>query len=209
MDGGGTPAFAAGTGAQGGLIGPNAVLQLLAPMRATLGEAEASRILALCGLDPLPDGSGMIPEGPVAALHQSLRRAHPATAEALARTSGAATADYIMANRIPALARVVLRALPRPLAVRLLARAIARNAWTFTGSGRFRILSLDPPVFEIADNPVVRGEHAMQPVCHWHAAVFTRLFQSLADRRLVFTETECCATGAGACRFSASAQLRA
>jgi bacteriochlorophyll 4-vinyl reductase len=34
-------------------------------------------------------------------------------------------------------------------------------------------------VFEIADNPVVRGEHSETPLCHWHAAVFERLFSAL------------------------------
>jgi divinyl protochlorophyllide a 8-vinyl-reductase len=45
-----------------------------------------------------------------------------------------------------------------------LGKAIARHAWTFAGSGRFRVVA--PLVFEIADNPIVRGEVSDVPLCH-------------------------------------------
>jgi divinyl protochlorophyllide a 8-vinyl-reductase len=106
-----------------------------------------------------------------------------------------------MEHRIPGAARRALMALPASLAAPLLARAIARNAWTFAGSGAFEMVSTRPPVFLIRDNPVVRGEVSRTPLCHWHAAVFQRLFGALVHPGYRAHETECCAMGAGACRF--------
>ncbi|MBI1416484.1 MAG: bacteriochlorophyll 4-vinyl reductase [Limimaricola sp.] len=186
---------------QAGVIGPNAVTQLLAVL-ADAGQAEvATRLMARAGC-AVPDlDKGLIDEAPVARLHQALRTDYPDEAAGWAAAAGTRTADYILARRIPKAAQGVLKALPAVLSAPLLARAIAKNAWTFAGSGRFRVVSTRPITFEIADNPVVRGETADHPLCDWHAAVFTRLFQVLVDRRLVARETECCATGAPACRF--------
>jgi divinyl protochlorophyllide a 8-vinyl-reductase len=118
----------------------------------------------------------------------------------------------------------VLKALPPWASGPLLTRAIVRNAWTFAGSGRFSVGAAmaateqgvshppHPPwgifskkkqvaVFEIADNPLVRGEDSATPVCHWHAAVFRRLFAALVDPAVAVRETACCACGDAACRF--------
>jgi divinyl protochlorophyllide a 8-vinyl-reductase len=56
-------------------------------------------------------------------------------------------------------------------------------------------------VFEIADNPLVRGEVSQAPLCDWHAAVFRRLYSVLVDPRIEVRETACCACGDAACRF--------
>ena len=187
--------------APAGRIGPNAILQLVPVLDATLGRPARDRLLHLSGIDALPDGSGMIDETPVARLHQSLRRHYPGRAPALSRAAGQGTADYILAHRIPKPARTLLRALPASLAAPLLSRAIAGNAWTFAGSGRFRLASTRPPVFEIAANPLVRGESSFVPLCHWHAAVFERLFAALVHPAATSRESACCAMGAQACRF--------
>jgi bacteriochlorophyll 4-vinyl reductase len=89
----------------------------------------------------------------------------------------------------------------RPGGKQVSRQAIARNAWTFAGSGTFRILSRRPLVFGIAGNPVVRGEVAARPICDWHVAVFERLFADLVDPDVTVTETACCACGAPECRF--------
>lgn len=183
----------------GGLIGPNAVLQYLPVLERAGGPALRAAMLAAAGLSAPPPATGLMPEGPAAALHRAVRAARPAEADGLAAEAGRAVADYILAHRIPRPAQRVLRALPPLLAAPLLERAIARHAWTFAGSGRFRRVGRG--VFEIADNPVVRGERADRPLCAWHAAVFARLFQALVDPRLGATETACCAMGAPACRF--------
>lgn len=182
-------------------IGPNAVLQLIPIIDAQLGLAQRRVLMADAGIATLPDGSGMIDERPVARLHQALRARHPETAATLARCAGTATGGYILAHRMPKLVQRVLRALPPARSAKLLAKAIAKHAWTFAGSGQFHIASFDPLVFVIRDNPVVRGEQAEAPVCHWHAAVFQHLFRELVAQDYVVTETECAAKGGNVCRF--------
>jgi divinyl protochlorophyllide a 8-vinyl-reductase len=182
-------------------IGPNAILQLVPVLDTAIGPTRRGALCAAAGIDELPSGNAMIDEAPVARLHQVLRRELPNDATHLSRQAGLATGDYIMAHRIPGAAQRLLRVLPAPLSGRLLARAIATHAWTFAGSGQFRVASTRPLVFEIADNPVVRGERSMEPVCHWHAAVFERLYRKLVANDYVVEETGCCAAGADVCRF--------
>jgi divinyl protochlorophyllide a 8-vinyl-reductase len=184
----------------GGWIGPNARLQLIPVLDRALGAPDRLRLFARAGAGAVPSDR-MIPEGPVAQVHRAVRACLPDQAPALMQEAGRGTADYILAHRIPKAAQRLLRALPRRLSAPLLARAIARNAWTFAGSGQFRIVSWHPMVFEIADNPVIRGEAAPYPVCDWHVAVFRRLFAALVDPGVTVTETACCACGAPACRF--------
>jgi divinyl protochlorophyllide a 8-vinyl-reductase len=208
-----------------GQIGPNALLQLAPVLERHGGAALREAVFLAGGVRGPVRTDGLIPEGPVAGVHQALRRLVPGPAPALAREAGLGTAEYILAHRIPRAAQAVLRALPRGLSARLLARAIARNAWTFAGSGRFSEVSPgrrvqrgvshppNPPwdiserkmkevaVFEIADNPLVRGEVSARPVCDWHVAVFERLFAVLVDARVEVRETACCACGDAACRF--------
>lgn len=183
-----------------GRIGPNALLQLIPVLDRVMGAPDRLRLFARAGVDALPTDR-MIDEIPVAQVHCAVRARLPDQAPALMQEAGQATADYILAHRIPMPAQRLLRALPRGLAAPLLARAIARHAWTFAGSGQFRIVSVRPMVFEIADNPVIRGEASARPVCDWHVAVFRRLFAALADPRVTVTETACCACGGPACRF--------
>lgn len=182
-------------------IGPNAVLQLLPVLDARLGLTAREELMRRAGLDRPPCDHGLMDEAPAVSLHQALRRSYPARAEALASEAGTRTGDYIIAHRIPRLVAFVLKRLPVRVASLLLARAIEKHAWTFAGSGRFRIASTRPVTFELHDNPVVRGESAIHPLCVWHAAVFERLYAVLVDARLRCRETHCCACGAPACRF--------
>lgn len=182
-------------------IGPNAVLQLIAVLKEEGGPELAAHILALAGMFDVPPETGMIDERPVARLHQALRRDRPEDAPRLAWAAGEATANYIIANRIPKLVRCLLRVLPPSLGARLLTKAIAKHAWTFAGSGVFRVVANRPITFEIADNPVVRGEHADSPICFWHVAVFETLFRRMVAPDYAARETACCASGARACRF--------
>jgi divinyl protochlorophyllide a 8-vinyl-reductase len=183
-------------------IGPNAILQFVPVLEAAHGPEETAHILAMAGIIALPDpASGLIDEGPAARLHQAVRQALPGDAAQLARAAGLRTGDYILANRIPRPAQRVLKHLPARISAPILSRAIARHAWTFCGSGKFRLASSWPPVFEIADNPVVRGEVSEAPLCHWHAAVFERLFTAICGPGWQAVERTCCAQGAAACRF--------
>jgi divinyl protochlorophyllide a 8-vinyl-reductase len=192
----------AGAAAHGaGRIGPNAVLQLLPVLEREGGAALRDRLLRAAGLKAPPPETGMMDEAPAAAMHQALRRELPDRAAALARAAGLATGDYILAHRIPGPAQALLRRLPAPVAAWMLTRAIAQHSWTFAGSGRFEVMSTRPLAFRIEDNPVVRGERAEAPICHWHVAVFERLFTELVHPGYRVRETACCATGAPACVF--------
>lgn len=185
------------------LIGPNAVLQLVAPVVRHLGPDRQRRLFAEAGYDPLPSGEHMLEQHGVARLHQKLREiSAPDIAQRIAREAGAATGRYILANRIPAPAKSVLKLLPGKVAARLLSRAIQQHAWTFAGSGEFTILCKSPLIMAIRNNPLAIGEGATCPQCDWHCAVFDCLFNALAGDRWQVHETRCCSMGAKECRFT-------
>ncbi|WP_333713251.1 bacteriochlorophyll 4-vinyl reductase [Yoonia sp.] len=185
-----------------GLIGPNAILQLLPVLEQAGGARFRDQVMAAAGLFAPPSDAGMMPEGPAARMHQALRALEPEMAPSLAWEAGVRTAHYIMAYRIPRAAQRALQVLPPVLGAPLLSKAIARHAWTFAGSGRFE--HEGTLRFAIHDNPIVRGEVSAVPLCHWHCAVFETLFRSLVDGRLRCAETTCCAMGHAACRFTLS-----
>lgn len=182
-------------------IGPNSVLQLVPVLDETIGTGPRAMLMARSGLQELPADEGLMEETPAALLHQAVRAQYPELAPELTRRAGLRTADYIISHRIPPVVMQLLVMAPPWLSGPLLARTIERHAWTFAGSGEFRVASKRPLVFELYDNPVVRGESAETPICHWHAAVFQRLFNNLVDQDLTCTETACCATGSDCCRF--------
>jgi divinyl protochlorophyllide a 8-vinyl-reductase len=187
-----------------GRIGPNAVWQLLPLVEQAGGAALRHRMLAeagLWGVVPASGHVGLIDERPVARLHRAVRDSMGDLAPAILHQAGVRTADYILAHRIPPAAQWALRHLPDRLAARMLAKAIARNAWTFAGSGRFRVASSSPVAFALEANPLVAGEVRAAPACHWHTGVFERLFRALVSDRLRATEVACCACGAPECRF--------
>ena len=190
-----------------GVIGPNAVIQLSHALNDLAGETVLRRVFEAAGSTPwlVTPPQRMVAEQAVAALHRQLRRALPPhEAAQVAARAGKLTADYILANRIPVVMRRVLPRLPAWLAARILLAAIGRHAWTFAGSGRFAGRAGQPCVVDIAGNPFVVGEAAAFPLCHWHAAVFARLFQELVHPHAIAREVACCATGAPACRFEVS-----
>lgn len=182
-----------------GLIGPNAILQLLPVIERLGGPERVTQMLANAGVIEIPDGQHMIAEEQAARLHRQLRIEEPVQAAALATEAGRGTADYILAHRIPRPVQLLLKLLPPDLAARLLSRAIARHAWTFAGSGKFRVI--DPWTFEITRNPLIRGERSEACLCHWHVAVFQRLYQELVARHAVCLETVCAAQVSSVCRF--------
>jgi divinyl protochlorophyllide a 8-vinyl-reductase len=158
----------------GARIGPNAILQLVPVLDRLEGRAARDRLLGTAGVTVPPDDAGMWPEAQCRAAHLAVWQGCTEAAEILA-AAGQGTADYILAHRIPGPAKALIRALPAPLGARLLTAAIAKHAWTFTGSGRFRVTSRRPLTFKITDNPLAFPGCA----CPWHAAVFQRLFQVL------------------------------
>ena len=187
-----------------GLVGPNAVLQLMAAFRAAgLGRFVAP-LLAAAGVPEWlerPPGE-MVDERAVARLHQAVRAGFvEAEWGPLLEEAGVRTADYLLAVRIPWLVQVVLKCLPGWVAARVLMAAIRRNAWTFAGSGRFSARVGRSVQIRIEGNPFCVGERAEGPVCRWHRAVFQRLFRVLVSRDAWVEEVECEASGGGACCF--------
>lgn len=182
-------------------IGPNSVLQLVPLLDERLGTGPREMLLAQAGLAELPAEEGLMEEGPAARLHQAVRAMYPEFAQELTCRAGLRTADYIVSHRIPPLVLHLLQNSPPWLSAPLLAKTIEKHAWTFAGSGRFRVASKRPMVFELVDNPVVRGETSDTPICHWHAAVFQRLFNVLVDKDITCREIDCCAMGSESCRF--------
>lgn len=197
-------------------IGPNAILQVV-PALGTLGGAALVRsVFEAAGLArylETPPGR-MVDEADVARLFGSVHAnlAHP-QARAVARDAGGRTADYILANRIPAVAHAVLQRLPPILAANALAWMIAQNAWTFAGSGTFSVRYGRRLKLSIAANPIAvgpelpnapsgSGDSVVGPSCEWHCAVFERLFRSLGAPAARVHETACCASGDPACVFA-------
>ena len=112
------------------------------------------------------------------------------------REAGAGTAAYVMANRIPAPVRGLLRFLPPRPAANLLLAAIQRHAWTFAGSGACRVSrSGRTAVLEIEHNPLAT------PGCAWHAGVLETMFRRLVSPRATLRHTDCEARGGDCCRF--------
>lgn len=159
----------------GARIGPNAILQLVPVLDRMEGRAARDLLLGAAGVAVPPDDAGMWPEAQCRAAHWAVWQGCGDRAPDILAAAGQGTADYILANRIPGPAKRLIRALPAPLGARLLTAAIAKHAWTFTGSGRFRVAARRPLTFEIAENPLAFPGHP----CPWHAAVFARLYQAL------------------------------
>lgn len=166
-------------------IGPNAVIQIVAAARDQLDDTQANVLLREAGLDhytaELP--SKMIPEPEVASLHAALARTQSEqVALKIAADAGVRTADYLLANRIPATARFVLKCLPASLSARLLLAAISKHAWTFAGSGTFHFDSRKPVSISICDSPLFADKHAARLADAYFRATFQRLFHVLVNR---------------------------
>lgn len=186
-----------------GLIGPNAILQLLPVVERIGGPERLAQMLAAAGIFEVPDGQSMIPETDAARLHHQLRVEEPEMASVLSGYAGIGTGQYILEHRIPAPAQLLLKALPRALSARFLSEAIAKHAWTFVGSGALHVAS--PWAFEIKDNPLIRGETSETCLCDWHASVFATLYQTLVTRRARCVEVSCGAQErSDRCRFEIS-----
>lgn len=182
-------------------IGPNAILQTAHAIEAQGGRPLVERVFAAAGLLALlrDPPEKMVPQETAIALFQALRDTlAPDIAREVASDAGHRTGAYILANRIPAPARALLRVLPPRLATPLLLRAVAAHAWTFAGSGRVEVFAGNPARIEIHHNPLALSN------CDWHRSVLETLFRALVAADCHVTETACCHTGAGACVFSIS-----
>ena len=193
--------------AAAGRIGPNAIVRMVEALDDLEGKDAGARLLARAGLSRyigrLPEA--MVDEAEVIALHRAVREAlGEGRAETIAWLAGRNTAGYLLAHRIPKAMQRALAILPAPLAARVLIAAISRHAWTFAGSGRFRVVGFRPVTVEIIDCPLARGVRSDHPACAYFAATLERLFAVLVHPDARVRETACAATGAAACRFTAA-----
>lgn len=189
------------------VIGPNAITRMAEALGSAGGDALRRDIFAAAGLTAYlaSPPTRMIPEIDVARLHRStidiLGEARAAT---VSREAGRLTGDYLLENRIPALAQRALKLLPRALAARLLVAAIARHAWTFAGSGAFTYEFAPQLTLRLKGSPICKGLRTREPACAYFAATFERVFGEMLGPSVRVAETECEATGAPACVFSLS-----
>ncbi len=180
-------------------IGPNALTQLFDPIRTHYGADVLKQMLGSAGITQLPSMTGLIDEAPVIRFHALLHETKAENAKMIEREAGIGTARYVLANRIPKPVQVALKVLPPSLSAILLTRAIAKNAWTFTGSGGFEVISKRPLILQVTKNPLIRGVE--KPSCDWHAAVFETLFQTLVSKKTRIHELCCSATKQNGCQF--------
>jgi divinyl protochlorophyllide a 8-vinyl-reductase len=188
-------------------IGPNAITQVAAALDGSLGDGAAAPFLRGVGLGAYVSSppQDMVDEWEVIALHGAVReQLAPDAAQRIERMAGLATAQYLLAHRIPAAAQRLLKTLPAAWASRALLKAIGRHAWTFAGSGQFRAEPGTPVVITLSNCPLARDVRSDTPVCDYYAATFEGLFQALVHPQATVVETQCQSMGAAACRFEIS-----
>ncbi len=195
-----------------GRIGPNAITRVAEVLSGRLGTSATWDLFDQAGLlrHLRTPPTQMVDEADVRRLHGALReQLGAADAGEVARAAGRCTAHYLLAHRIPQPVQRLLRWLPAALAARVLLKAIARNAWTFTGSGEFSATLApwfggagQPPMqLHIRHNPLCQGLHSSAPACDYYAATFERLFQVLVHPATRVQEVACEACGDAECRF--------
>ena len=198
--------------AHSGRIGPNAITRVAEALPTVVGSGATWKLFERAGLVAYlrQPPQAMVDEREAARLHAELRASLGLEqARDVALAAGRATADYLLANRIPLPVQRLLRVLPAGIAARVLTRAIERHAWTFAGSGRFTARVPLPAeaargtrlVYEIRGNPLVRGVAAEQPLCGFYEATFEQLLRVLVRRGAAVEETACEACGDDSCRF--------
>lgn len=201
------PSSGVATGRPAGRIGPNAIIRMAEALHDQAGAATAERVFTAAGLAGYLDRapSDMVDEREVAALHAAvLVHLGDDAGARVCRSAGAKTADYLLANRIPAAAQRLLHWLPPAIGSRFLLAAVARNAWTFAGSGAFSARNGKRPRVTITGCPFCREMTADAPRCDYLAATFERLYRVLVHSRTQVREIACEATGDAACVFELS-----
>ena len=192
------------TSHQIGKIGPNAITRIIEALRAVESPQAVQRIFQAARLETYLSErpTEMVDEHEVVRLHNVL---HNDLGDDLARTvgwiAGELTADYLLRFRIPRPVQTALRCCSASFSSRLLSKAIAKNAWTFVGTGVFSARHGQPTLFTIRNCPICRGQRSVEPYCNFYAATFERLYSRLVHRRARVVEVGCQAKGALACTF--------
>lgn len=186
-----------------GTIGPNAILQPVRLLEAGIGCVRAHAWAAEAfGGDRYVPPTEAIDERIVGRMHALVNdRMGFEDAARLLRQAGEGTAVYLLRHRIPRSFQRLERLLPSALALRLLAYAISRHAWTFVGTGDFRFASGDSPAFEIRNCPICRARRTDLPCCDFYTGTFSGLVRTLVGAGGTVREVECEALGQRCCRF--------
>jgi divinyl protochlorophyllide a 8-vinyl-reductase len=187
-----------------GRIGPNAIVRTREALVATEGQNVADRLFAAAGLARYNDAppETMVDEAEVTDLMRCIAASlGPERAQTVGWIGGQRTGDYLLANRIPRAAQVVLKALTAAVASRLLVRSIRGHTWTFAGTGRVTFQSGNPTRIGISGCPLCRGISASKPACAFYTATFERLFAALVHPQAKAVEVACTATGSTQCLF--------
>ena len=186
-------------------IGPNAILRVAEALRAGPHADATAGVFSRAGLAHylMTPPQAMVDEREVTALHQALREIIGVKeARQIGADAGRRTGDYLLANRIPRLAQLTLKVLPRRLAARVLLKAIERNAWTFAGSARFSTQEGPPIRFVLEGSRICVGiAESPTPLCDFYAGTFERLLRKLVDPEVRVIEVQCEATGRTSCVF--------
>jgi divinyl protochlorophyllide a 8-vinyl-reductase len=193
------------TATMAGRVGPNAITRMAEALVELGGDAMCRRVFTRAGLvhHLAEPPHAMVPEEDVSALNHALfEELPPRPAASVAAEAGRLTGDYLLANRIPAFAQTLLPLLPRPLAGRLLARAIARHAWTFAGSGEFSYGWDQGLRLYLKRSPVCRNLSRHEPSCHYLTATFQRVFGAMLGPGVAVDEVACSASGSPVCIFA-------
>jgi len=182
-----------------GRIGPNAVLQLAGVLLEEDGAERRAQVFRRAGLlaHLASPPTTMVEEQEVARLFTALREEFgQATALHRLREAGGRTAEYLLAHRIPAFARLLLPNMPAHFAAVLLTRSIQRHGWTFLGTGSLEVVRGNPLGIRI------RLAECLVPIGRLASEFYRATFEGLF-RRLVHRDARALAqpAGQGVCRF--------
>ncbi len=201
----------AGGPGQPARIGPNAILRVIEALSAGPDAYATARIFAQAGLSHYLETppTEMVDEREVTALHQALRAILGVKqARRIGADAGRRIGDYLLANRIPRPVQRLLKLLPRPLAARVLLKAIEKNSWTFAGSARFSTQPSRPTRFILDGSRVCLDARSPVPLCDFYGATFERLFRELVDTEVRVVEVQCQATDNAVCVFEVRSDSR-
>jgi len=185
----GEPAAAASLPDRAGRIGPNAITRLAEALDVLHGSLLCHAVFAAAALlrHLHTPPRHMVDEHDVVRLHRAMiALLGPVDATTAARVAGERTGAYLLAHRIPRAAQRLLRMLPRGLAARLLAAAIARHAWTFAGSGRFAARHARPLQLSLVAAPLCTD--AAPSGSAYLAATFETVFGGILGPGIVVQE---------------------
>lgn len=188
-------------------VGPNAIVRVAEALTQMHGAAVARAVFVRAGLPGWLDHppAAMVPEADVAALHRALlAELDEPEARGVAAAAGRRTAAYLLANRIPAAAKLLLPLLPAAASARLLLRTIGRHAWTFCGSGSFAAEQGRRVVVTIAGGPLRAAGPAAACVAAYYAATFQALFRVLVHPHTTVTALRRATEATACCAFALS-----